>query len=65
MCTIDSRWEHAVWLREFIPVLWDHLEGWEVGGRFKRKGAPVHLWLIHVVLQKPIQYCKAVIFQLK
>ena len=36
--------------------------GWEVGGRFKREGTYVHLWLIHVdVWQKPTQYCKAII----
>ena len=37
-----------------------------IGGRFKREGTYVHLWLIHVVVwQKPIQYCKANILQLK
>ena len=31
-------------------------DGVEVGGRFKRKGTNVHLWLIHVnVWQKPTQ----------
>ena len=36
------------------------------GGRFKRKGTYVYLWLIHVdVWQKPTQYCKAIILQLK
>ena len=40
--------------------------GWEVGGRFKRKGTWVYLWLIHVdVWQKPTEYCKAIILQLK
>ena len=35
---------------------------WEVGGKFKREGTYVYLWLIHVdVWQKPIQYCKAVV----
>ena len=33
--------------------------GWEVGGRFKREGTYVHLWL------KATQYCKAIILQLK
>ena len=34
--------------------------------RFMRKRAYVYLWLIHVdVWQKPIQYCKATILQLK
>ena len=37
-----------------------------VGGRFKREETYVYLWLIHVeVWQKPIQYCKAIIFQFK
>ena len=35
---------------------WD---AWEVGGRFKREGLYVHLWLTHAdVWQKPTQYCK-------
>ena len=39
---------------------------WEVGRRFKRERTYVYLWLIHVdVWQKPTQYCKAIIFQLK
>jgi len=39
---------------------------WEVEGRFKREGTYVYLWLIYVnVWQKPIQYCKAIILQLK
>ena len=42
---------------------WD---GWEVGGRFKREGTYVYIWLIHIdVWQKPTQHCKAIIFQLK
>jgi len=37
-----------------------------MGGRFKREGTYVHLGLIHIVVwQKPIQYCKAIILQLK
>ena len=48
-------------------MLCDNLEGWdEVGGRSKREGTYVYLWLIHVdVCQKPTQYCKAIILQLK
>ena len=39
---------------------------WEVGGRFKREGTYVYLWLIYVnVWQKPTQYCKAIFLQLK
>ena len=38
----------------------------EVGGKFKREGTYMDLWLIHVgVWQKWIQYCKAIILQLK
>ena len=37
-----------------------------MGGKFKREGTYVYLWLIHVdVGQKPTQYCKAVILRLK
>ena len=37
-----------------------------MGGRFRREGIYVYLWLIHVdIWQKPTQYCKALIFQLK
>ena len=40
--------------------------GREVGGRFKREGTYTHLLLIHVdVWEKPTQYCKAIILQLK
>ena len=40
--------------------------GWEVGGRYKREGTYVCLRLIHAeVWQKPTQYCKAIILQLK
>ena len=40
--------------------------GWEVGGRFKREGTHVYLWLIHVdTWQKPTEHCKAIILQLK
>ena len=40
--------------------------GWEVGGRFKREGTYVYLWLIHVdIWQKPTQFCKAIILLLK
>ena len=51
------------------PGALDNLEewyGWEVGGRFKREGTHVHLWLIRVdVWQKPTQHCKTIILQLK
>ena len=39
---------------------------WELGGRFKREGTYVYIWLIHIdVWQKPTQYYKAIILQLK
>jgi len=41
-------------------------DGWEVGGRFKREGTYIYLWLIHVDgWQKPTLFCKAIILQLK
>ena len=40
--------------------------GWEVGGRLKREGTQIYLWLTHIdIRQKPTKYCKAIIFQLK
>ena len=40
--------------------------GREVGGRVKKEGTYVCLWLSHAdVWQKPTQYCKAIILQLK
>ena len=37
-----------------------------VGGKLKREGTYIHPWLIHVdVWQKPIQYYKPIIIQLK
>ena len=37
-----------------------------VGGRFKREGKYVCLWVIFIVVwQKPMQHCKAIILQLK
>ena len=44
----------------------DNSTGWEVGGRFRREGACVYLWLIRVdAWQKPTQYFKTIIPQLK
>ena len=37
-----------------------------MGGRSRREGIYVYLWLIHAdIWQKPTQYCKAIILQLK
>ena len=50
-------------------VLWDNPEGCngEGGGRAVQDGGTtVYPWLIHVkVWQKPPQYCKVIILQLK
>ena len=51
ICKIDSQQEFAVWLKELKQRLCINLEGWmgrEMGGRFKREGIYVYLWLIHV-----------------
>ena len=50
ICKIDSQWEFPVWLRKLKQGLCINLEGWdgEMGGRFKREGIYVYLWLIHV-----------------
>ena len=37
-----------------------------MGERFRKDGVYLYLWRIHVdVWQKPTQYCKAIILQLK
>ena len=51
------------------PVLWHKLERWGgegCGGGVQNGGIHVYLWpiLVHV-WQKPSQYCKVIIFQLK
>ena len=49
MCKTDSWRECAVWLRELKQGLCINPQGWdgrETGGRFKRKGTWVCLWLI-------------------
>ena len=51
LCKIDSQWEFAVCLRELKQGLCINLEGYDGegdGGRFKREGTYVYLWLIHV-----------------
>ena len=40
--------------------------GWKMGRGLRREGTCVYLWLIHVdVWQKPTQYYKAIVLQLK
>ena len=51
ICKIDSQWEFALCLRELKQGLCINLEGYDGegdGGRFKREGTYVYLWLIHV-----------------
>ena len=48
ICKIDSQWEFVVWFRKLKQGLCINLEGWELGGRFKRKLIYVCLWMIHV-----------------
>ena len=49
-------------------MLYDNLEdglGWEVGGKFKKEGTYVYLWLTHVSIRQKTTKCyKAIIFQL-
>ena len=49
-----------------VPNNLEWWEGEEKGGRFKREGACVYLWLIHTdVWQKLTQLCTATSLQLK
>jgi len=61
ICCYDAGSSHLV-----LCVNLEGWDGWEVGGRIRREGTYVYPWLIHVdVWQKPTQYCKAIILQLK
>ena len=59
----------SVCLWELKEVLCVNLERWgggmgrEMGGKFKREGAYVYLWLIHV--EETAKFCKAIILQLE
>jgi len=50
-------------------VVYDNLAGWDEVERrrkIKKEGIYVYLWLINVdIWQKPTQYCKVIILQLK
>ena len=51
ICKIDSQRKYAVCLRKLKQGLCINLEGWdwrEMGGRLKREGKYIYLWLIHV-----------------
>ena len=50
ICNIESQREFAVWLRKLKQGFCINLEEWmgrNLGGRFKREGIYVYLWLIH------------------
>ena len=49
VCKIDSQREFALWLRKLKRALYQPRGvGWrEMGGRFKREGIYVYLWMIH------------------
>ena len=50
ICKIDSQREFAVWPRKLKQGLCINLERWDggMGGRFRKEGIYVHLWLIRV-----------------
>ena len=51
MCKVDGQGKFALCLRKLKPGLCINLGGEmgrEMGGRFKREGIYVYLWLIHV-----------------
>ena len=55
MCQIDSQWEFAVWLRKPKQGLCINLAGrmgQEMGGRLKREGIYVYLWLIRFEVEQ-------------
>ena len=51
MCEVDGQWEAAAQHREPSSVLRDDVEGRDrgMGGRLKKAGRYVCLWLIHIV----------------
>ena len=68
ICKTESQWEFDVWLSELKLWLWNNLEGWDGKGSGKGvqegdTGIPMtdSCW----VWQKPTQYYKAIILQLK
>ena len=67
ICKIDS--ENLLYdAGSSNQVLCDNLERWDGvgGGREVQEGGDIYLWLIHADLwQKPTQYCKAIVLQLK
>ena len=69
ICKIGSQWEFAVWLRDLKHGLGERLKGEvgrKMGGRSRREGTWLCLWLILVdVWQKTTKFYKVITFQLK
>ena len=69
VCKTDSQWGL---LFEQGAQIWGSVtmkrggKGREVGGRLKREGTYIRLWLVHAdAWQKSKQHCKAIILELK
>ena len=62
--TPTTKWGDQVMFFSCLSV-WSRGSGVGVGGSTKREGAYVYSELISVVQQKPTQYCKTIILQLK
>ena len=63
ICKIDSQWEFAVWLGKLKQGLCVNLEGGmgrEMGGKLKREGIHVYLWLIHENSVKQLSFNKKI-----
>ena len=53
MCEIDNCWEAAVWRKLLSSsVIWDALEGWDVGGEASGGGVHVYWELTHTAVQQ-------------
>ena len=63
MCKVDGQGKFALCLRKLKPGLCINLGGEmgrEMGGRFKREGIYVYLWLIHENSVKQLSFNKKI-----
>ena len=66
ICEIDDQSSLMHETGHSKPVHWDNPEGRKVGREVQDGETHVHPWVIHAdVRQKPPQYCKEIILQLK
>ena len=69
MCKTDDKYKFDAWSRALKASALGEPRGMQWEGRWEGGSGwqtHVHLWLIHVsVWQKPPQYCKEIILQLK